>query len=99
VVLERRDTPGSYHLCVTHDDWRQGVSLVTRGEDLLPSTDLHRLIQALMGWPAPAYAHHPLMRDDAGRRLAKRDHATTLKMLRVAGVTPAEVRALAGFPA
>ena len=58
VVLARKDAPASYHLCVTHDDAVQGVTLVTRGEDLKPATDLHRLFQALMGWPAPAYAHH-----------------------------------------
>ena len=58
VVLARKDAPASYHLCVTHDDALQGVTLVTRGEDLKPATHLHRLIQALMGWPAPHYAHH-----------------------------------------
>ena len=58
VVLARKDAPASYHLCVTHDDALQGVTLVTRGADLKPATDLHRLLQALMGWPAPRYAHH-----------------------------------------
>ena len=61
VVLARKDAPASYHLCVTHDDALQGVTLVTRGEDLKPATHLHRLLQALMGWPAPAYAHHRLL--------------------------------------
>ena len=75
VVLARKDAPASYHLCVTHDDAVQGVTLVTRGADLKPATDLHRLLQALMGWPAPAYAHHRLLTDEAGRRLAKRDKA------------------------
>jgi glutamyl-Q tRNA(Asp) synthetase len=91
-VLARKDAPASYHLCVTHDDAVQGVTLVTRGEDLKPATDLHRLIQHLMGWPAPRYAHHRLLTDAAGRRLAKRDKAATLRDLRAAGVSPAEER-------
>jgi glutamyl-Q tRNA(Asp) synthetase len=95
VVLARKDAPASYHLCVTHDDAVQGVTLVTRGADLKPATHLHRLLQALMGWPAPSYAHHPLLTDVAGRRLAKRDRAATLRELRAQGRSPAEVRALA----
>src|SRR5262249_46632600 len=95
VVLARKDTPASYHLCVTHDDALQGVTLVTRGEDLKPATHLHRLLQALMDWPTPRYAHHPLLTDPSGRRLAKRDRDVTVQALRVAGRTPAEVRELA----
>jgi glutamyl-Q tRNA(Asp) synthetase len=98
VVLARKDAPASYHLCVTHDDALQGVSLVTRGADLQPATDVHRLLQALMGWPEPRYAHHPLLTDRSGRRLAKRDRATTLRDLRHTGVAPQRVRELAGFP-
>lgn len=98
VVLARKDTPASYHLCVTHDDALQGVTLVTRGEDLKPATAIHRLLQTLLGWPAPSYAHHALLTDPTGRRLAKRDKAATLRDLRQAGTTPAEARALAGFP-
>lgn len=98
VVLARKDAPASYHLCVTHDDALQGVTLVTRGEDLKPATHLHRLLQALMGWPEPAYAHHRLLTDAAGRRLAKRDRAATLRDLRAAGASPAEARARAGWP-
>jgi glutamyl-Q tRNA(Asp) synthetase len=86
VVLARKDAPASYHLCVTHDDALQGVTLVTRGNDLKPATDLHRLLQVLMGWPAPTYAHHRLLTDAAGRRLAKRDKAVTLKSLRAEGI-------------
>jgi glutamyl-Q tRNA(Asp) synthetase len=96
VVLARKDAPASYHLCVTHDDALQGVTLVTRGADLKDATDLHRLLQALMGWPVPRYAHHRLLTDASGRRLAKRDHAATLRELRAAGVTPAELRARLG---
>jgi glutamyl-Q tRNA(Asp) synthetase len=92
VVLARKDTPTSYHLCVTHDDALQGVTLVTRGEDLKQVTHLHRLLQALMGWPTPVYAHHRLLTDASGRRLAKRDRAMTLRALREAGVTADELR-------
>jgi glutamyl-Q tRNA(Asp) synthetase len=95
VVLARKDAPGSYHLCVTHDDAVQGVTLVTRGADLKPSTALHRLLQELLGWPVPVYAHHALVADSAGRRLAKRDKAATLRDLRAQGHTAAEVRAMA----
>jgi glutamyl-Q tRNA(Asp) synthetase len=91
VVLTRKDAPASYHLCVTHDDALQGVTLVTRGFDLRPATALHRLLQELMGWPRPRYAHHALLTDASGRRLAKRDGAATLRQLRADGVAPAEV--------
>jgi glutamyl-Q tRNA(Asp) synthetase len=87
IVLARKDAPASYHLCVAHDDALQGVTLVTRGLDLKPATDLHRLLQTLMGWPEPAYAHHRLLVDAAGRRLAKRDKAATLRSLRAEGVS------------
>ena len=98
VVLGRKDVPASYHLAVTHDDALQGVTLVTRGEDLRSATAVHRLLQALFGWPAPAYAHHALVRRAGGARLAKRDAAATLRSLRAAGLTPAAVRAMAGMP-
>ncbi|MDB5415964.1 MAG: tRNA glutamyl-Q synthetase [Rubritepida sp.] len=97
VVLARKDIPASYHLCVTHDDAAQGVTLVTRGADLLEATDVHRLLQALMGWPEPLYAHHALIAGPDGKRLAKRDQAPTLRALRESGVSAAEVRAMAGF--
>ena len=99
VVLARRETPASYHLAVTVDDALQGVTLVTRGEDLFEATHVHRLLQALLGLPTPRYWHHQLLLDAMGRRLAKRDRAQTLRALRVAGVTPEEARAMAGFPA
>jgi glutamyl-Q tRNA(Asp) synthetase len=97
-VLARKDAPASYHLCVTHDDALQAVTLVTRGEDLKPATDLHRLIQTLMGWPAPAYAHHPLWRDEHGKRLAKRDKAVTLRVMRDVGVSPQDIIARLSAP-
>jgi len=93
VVLARKDTPTSYHLCVTHDDALQGVTLVTRGEDLKQATHPQRLLQALLGWPSPVYAHHKLLTDASGRRLAKRDRALTLRALRSAGISAHEVRA------
>ncbi len=92
VVLARKDTPASYHLCATFDDAWQGVTLVTRGRDLLGATALHRLLQELFGWPAPRYAHHPLLTDAAGRRLAKRDRAESLRALRASGVDAAAIR-------
>lgn len=97
VVLGRKDVPASYHLCVTHDDAAQGVTLVTRGVDLKPATHLHRLLQALFDWPAPVYAHHRLLTDPNGRRLAKRDRALTLRELRAQGQSPADVVAQLGL--
>ena len=97
VVLARKDTPTSYHLAVTVDDALQGVTLVTRGEDLFASTHIHRLLQALLGYPAPRYRHHRLLTDASGRRFAKRDNALTLRALRASGKSPEEVRAMAGF--
>ncbi|MGE5148236.1 MAG: tRNA glutamyl-Q(34) synthetase GluQRS [Candidatus Eiseniibacteriota bacterium] len=98
VVLARRDTPASYHLAVTVDDHLQGVTLVTRGEDLFEATHVHRLLQALLGLDVPDYHHHHLLTDVAGKRFAKRDRAVGLKDLRARGLAPAEVRAMAGFP-
>lgn len=95
VVLARKDAPASYHLCVTHDDAIQGITCVTRGEDLLAATDIHRLLQALMGWPEPLYAHHPLLTDAMGRRFAKRDGAASLRQMRAQGLSAADVRTLA----
>ena len=97
VVLTRKDTPASYHLAVTVDDARQGVTLVTRGEDLFAATHVHRLLQALLGLPAPAYFHHRLLVGADGQRFAKRARSLTLRSLREAGRTPAEVRTMAGF--
>jgi glutamyl-Q tRNA(Asp) synthetase len=92
VVLARKETPTSYHLAVTVDDHLQGVTLVTRGEDLLPSTDVHRLLQALLDLPTPDYHHHALIRAADGQRLAKRANAPTLQSLRDAGHTLDDVR-------
>ncbi|MGG6429186.1 tRNA glutamyl-Q(34) synthetase GluQRS [Acetobacter ghanensis] len=91
VVLARRDVPASYHLCVTYDDAAQGVTLVTRGEDLRPATSLHRLLQTLLGLPVPAYAFHPLLCDATGRRLAKRDGALSVRAMREQGLSAAQI--------
>jgi glutamyl-Q tRNA(Asp) synthetase len=95
VVLARKETPASYHLAVTVDDAIQGVTLVTRGEDLAIATHIHRLLQALLGLPTPRYRHHPLLTDEAGRRLSKREGARTIRSMREQGIRPAEVVALA----
>lgn len=97
VVLARKDVPTSYHLSVVVDDAAQGVTLVSRGEDLLPATHIHRVLQTLLGLPEPEYAHHPLLTDECGRRFAKRDRSETIEALRKAGKTPEDVRALAGM--
>jgi len=91
VVLGRRDAPASYHLCVMHDDAATGITLITRARDLKPATHLHRLLQHLMAWPTPRYAHHRLLTDAAGARLSKRSGAPTVRALREAGATPGDV--------
>jgi len=95
VVLARKEIPTSYHLAVTLDDHLQGVTLVTRGEDLVEATHIQRLLQAVLGLNVPEYRHHPLVLDESGKRLAKRDQAATLRALRFAGRAPAEVRRMA----
>ncbi len=97
LVLARKDTPASYHLACTLDDAVQGVTLVTRGEDLFAATHVHRLLQALLGLPTPGYHHHTLLVDADGRKFSKRDRAPTLRALRESGKTAAEVRAQIGL--
>jgi glutamyl-Q tRNA(Asp) synthetase len=94
VVLARKDFPTSYHLASVWDDALQGVTHVIRGEDLRESAHLHVLLQKLLGLPQPAYRHHKLILDAAGKRLAKRDEAATLRALRQSGKTPADIRAM-----
>jgi glutamyl-Q tRNA(Asp) synthetase len=91
VVLARKDIPASYHLAATLDDAIQGVTLVTRGADLMPATHIHRVLQALLDLPTPRYRHHRLLTDATGRRLAKRDGAPTIRMMRGAGSSPEEI--------
>lgn len=97
VILARKETPTSYHLSVVVDDALQGISEVVRGQDLYHATSVHRLLQALLGLPAPAYRHHPLIRDKAGRKLSKSTRSTGLRDLRTAGVAPDEIRRLVGL--
>ena len=92
-ILARKDAPSSYHLSCVVDDAAAGVNLVVRGEDLRPSTPTQRLLQILLGFPEPAYLHHPLVTHDDGRRLAKRDLAPTLQALRESGVNGPELTA------
>lgn len=94
VVIARKDTPTSYHLSVTHDDHLQGITLVTRGEDLLPSSHVHVLLQKLLGYETPLYAHHRLLVAPDGKRLAKRDKSLTIRSMRESGKTPEEVCSL-----
>jgi glutamyl-Q tRNA(Asp) synthetase len=91
VVLARKDVPTSYHLAVTVDDHLQGVTLVTRGEDLFHATHVHRLLQALLGLRTPRYYHHNLIADSTGQRLAKRNRAVTIRHLRERHWTPDDI--------
>ncbi|QTL02834.1 tRNA glutamyl-Q(34) synthetase GluQRS [Aquabacter sp. L1I39] len=97
VILARRDVPGSYHLCVVIDDAQQEISHVIRGADLKPATAVHRLLQRLLGLPAPIYHHHGLILDADGRKLSKSAGSTSLAELRQSGATPGTVRARLGF--
>lgn len=97
-IIVRKDVPASYHLSVVVDDARQGITHVTRGMDLYSATDLHRLLQVLLGLPAPLYHHHRLITDVEGRKLAKSAGDTSLATLRQAGTSPAEIRRLVGLP-
>ncbi len=97
VVLARKETPTSYHLAVTVDDAGQGVTLVTRGEDLREATHVHRLLLELLGLPAPRWKHHRLILDESGRRLAKRDQEVTLRALREAGRSAGSILEELGF--
>ena len=90
-MLARKDIPASYHLCVTLDDADQEITLVTRAQDLKPATHMHRLLQALFGLPTPLYAHHALLKDESGERLAKRKGSEALRDLRKRGISPGEI--------
>jgi glutamyl-Q tRNA(Asp) synthetase len=97
VILARKETPTSYHLAVVIDDALQGITEVVRGEDLFWSTSVHRLLQALLGLPAPSYRHHPLVLDTTGAKLSKSTGATGLRELRAGGATPQDIRRLVGL--
>ncbi|VVT28178.1 Glutamyl-Q tRNA(Asp) synthetase [Roseovarius sp. EC-HK134] len=97
VVLARREMGASYHLSVVVDDADQGITHVIRGEDLQEATQIHVLLQRLLGLPTPAYHHHALIRDDAGKRLAKRDDARAIATYRAQGASPQDIRAMVGL--
>ena len=97
-IIARRDSPTSYHLAVTVDDHLQGVTLVTRGEDLFAATHIQRLLQALLGYDPPDYHHHALRLNAEGVRLSKRDGAVSIRALRERGLSAEEVLAMAGWP-
>jgi glutamyl-Q tRNA(Asp) synthetase len=97
IVLARKETPTSYHLSVVIDDALQGVTDVVRGQDLFWSTSVHRVLQGLLGLPQPAYRHHRLILDAAGRKLSKSTEATGLRELRSQGATSADIRRLVGL--
>lgn len=99
VVLARRDMGTSYHLSVVLDDAAQGITLVTRGEDLFESTWIHVILQALLDLPRPEFHHHDLIRDETGKRLAKRDDARAIGLYRAEGATPADIRRIVGLHA
>ncbi len=99
IVLARRDIGTSYHLAVVVDDAAQGITHVVRGRDLFAATPIHVLLQHLLGLPTPIYHHHRLIRDENGKRLAKRDGARALATLRAQGVSPAQIRRRLGLPA
>jgi glutamyl-Q tRNA(Asp) synthetase len=97
VVLRRRDGAAAYHLAVVVDDAEQEITEIPRGEDLFEATAIHVVLQRLLGLPTPAYHHHRLIRDAAGKRLAKRDESRALATLRAAGWTPGDVRDAVGL--
>lgn len=97
IVLSRRDGVCAYHLAVVVDDAHQAITHITRGVDLFEATPIHRLLQALLGVPTPRYHHHALIRDETGKRLAKRDDARAIAQYRTAGLSPDAVIALTGL--
>ena len=97
VVMARKDTPTSYHIACTLDDAFQGITHIVRGEDLFHATAIHRLLQTLLDLPEPTYHHHKLIRDKTGRKLSKSEKDTSIRSLREAGVTQADIRKKLGF--
>lgn len=97
IVLSRKDFPGSYHLSVVLDDAAQGITHVVRGKDLFEATKIHVILQLLFGLKTPTYTHHRLIRDETGRRLAKRDDARAIATYRAEGASPQDIRRLTGL--
>lgn len=97
VVLARKEIPTSYHLSVVVDDALQGVTHIVRGEDLRAATDVHVLLQALLGLPTPVYHHHVLWRDAQGNKLSKSQNSKAISQWRSEGFSPESLRQLLGF--
>lgn len=97
IVLSRKTFLGSYHLCVVLDDAVQGITHVTRGNDLFEATQIHVLLQKLLDLPTPLYHHHRLIRDQDGKRLAKRDDAKSIAKFRAEGVSPSDIGRMVGL--
>ncbi|SLN10194.1 Glutamate--tRNA ligase [Pseudoruegeria aquimaris] len=97
IVIARRDMGTSYHLSVVLDDAHQGITDVVRGADLFEASFIHAVLQRLLGLPAPRYHHHRLIRDAAGKRLAKRDDAKAIRKYRAEGLRPEDIRAMVGL--
>ena len=97
IILARRDIGISYHLAVVVDDAAQKITHVTRGMDLFDATQIHRLLQAILGLPTPIYCHHRLILDDNGKRLAKRDDSRAIHKFREDGASPNDIREMVGL--
>ena len=97
IVIARKDSPSAYHIAATHDDALQGMTHIIRGEDLIDAPHIHTLLQVLMDWPQPIYQHHPLLLDDDGNKLSKRQESISLASLRADGMTADQVRTRLGF--
>jgi glutamyl-Q tRNA(Asp) synthetase len=97
IVLARKDIGTSYHLSVVVDDAAQNITHVTRGRDLIPATPVHRLLKELLGLPVPIYRHHKLIRDENGKRLAKRHDAMAIRKYRANGASPQDIREMVGL--
>jgi glutamyl-Q tRNA(Asp) synthetase len=96
-IVSRREFLGSYHLSVVLDDAAQGITHVIRGRDIFEATNIHVFLQALLGLTTPIYNHHRLIRDEHGKRLAKRDDARAIAKYRAAGASPADIREMVGL--
>ena len=97
VVLARKDIGTSYHIAVVHDDALQGITHITRGQDLFHATSIHRVLQSILEFPRPSYIHHRLIPDETGRKLSKSAGDRSLASLREAGITAEEIRSELGF--
>ncbi|NKX46477.1 tRNA glutamyl-Q(34) synthetase GluQRS [Roseicyclus persicicus] len=96
-VLARPAMGASYHLSVVVDDAAQAITHVIRGEDLFEAAQLQAVLASLLGHPLPTYHHHRLIRDDHGKRLAKRDDARAIRLYRAEGATPQDIRRMVGL--